>query len=321
MWHVDRVDAAEAESYFGSEFVYYDSARVLHWVGGHRRNWLVRNDTGEVIVEFALDQQGHTVATSALFDGRDEWGRRRAMMDCLDDDLCESLGQGRPFRTEPDHMFENFTWTPPLQPRRPATVPPSWHNDPTGRYQYRWWDGSTWTSFVAQDGVQLVDPDSFAESWMSTASVAAHRFSGRRAKAIGAPSEIDAEVWLVMNQRAAPATSGRRAMGLRHPRLGIDTMERLVRGAPGEVIAERDVGVTEARFAVDVSCIGWPHLTARRAPQLTLIATSGHKWPGSSSMRRCSAASPSSYTFPDVSTSASFAARSMSAVPSISSSC
>ncbi len=37
--------------------------------------------------------------------------------------------------------------------------PPAWHPDPSGRYQYRWWDGTQWTSQVAADGQQMIDTD------------------------------------------------------------------------------------------------------------------------------------------------------------------
>ena len=40
----------------------------------------------------------------------------------------------------------------------------SWDPDPTGRHQYRWWDGERWTDQVADDGVQSVDPVSTAEA-------------------------------------------------------------------------------------------------------------------------------------------------------------
>ena len=35
---------------------------------------------------------------------------------------------------------------------------PSWHPDPTGRHELRYWDGSTWTDHVADQGNQSVDP-------------------------------------------------------------------------------------------------------------------------------------------------------------------
>lgn len=40
----------------------------------------------------------------------------------------------------------------------------SWEPDPTGRHQYRWWDGEQWTDQVADDGVQSVDPVSTDEA-------------------------------------------------------------------------------------------------------------------------------------------------------------
>ena len=40
----------------------------------------------------------------------------------------------------------------------------AWEPDPTGRHQYRWWDGEGWTDQVADDGVQTVDPVSTAEA-------------------------------------------------------------------------------------------------------------------------------------------------------------
>ena len=40
----------------------------------------------------------------------------------------------------------------------------SWEPDPTGRHQYRWWDGEEWTDQVADDGVQTVDPISSSEA-------------------------------------------------------------------------------------------------------------------------------------------------------------
>ena len=40
----------------------------------------------------------------------------------------------------------------------------SWEPDPTGRHQYRWFDGEQWTDQVADDGVQSVDAVSIAEA-------------------------------------------------------------------------------------------------------------------------------------------------------------
>lgn len=35
--------------------------------------------------------------------------------------------------------------------------PASWHADPTGRHQLRYWDGTAWTDNVSDDGAQSTD--------------------------------------------------------------------------------------------------------------------------------------------------------------------
>ena len=40
---------------------------------------------------------------------------------------------------------------------------PAWESDPTTRHEYRWWDGEKWTEYVADDGVQTLDPLTGAE--------------------------------------------------------------------------------------------------------------------------------------------------------------
>ena len=39
---------------------------------------------------------------------------------------------------------------------RPA--PPQWHPDPSGRHEYRLWDGTSWTDQVSDGGVVATDP-------------------------------------------------------------------------------------------------------------------------------------------------------------------
>jgi hypothetical protein len=46
----------------------------------------------------------------------------------------------------------------PTVPSVAAVSPPMWHPDPSGKFEYRWWDGEKWTSTVARGGVQLDDP-------------------------------------------------------------------------------------------------------------------------------------------------------------------
>ena len=39
-----------------------------------------------------------------------------------------------------------------------GAAPPDWYPDPGGRHQHRYWDGTAWTSHVANSGSQSVDP-------------------------------------------------------------------------------------------------------------------------------------------------------------------
>jgi hypothetical protein len=43
-------------------------------------------------------------------------------------------------------------------PRSPSMAPPSWHPDPRGRHELRYWDGNEWTEHVADAGAQGTDP-------------------------------------------------------------------------------------------------------------------------------------------------------------------
>lgn len=45
------------------------------------------------------------------------------------------------------------------QPVAGDQVPPAkWYPDPSGRYEYRYWDGSKWTDNVSRAGVTYKDP-------------------------------------------------------------------------------------------------------------------------------------------------------------------
>jgi hypothetical protein len=43
------------------------------------------------------------------------------------------------------------------EPGPQALPPPGWHPDPSGRFHYRWWDGTMWTSQVSLSGQHLID--------------------------------------------------------------------------------------------------------------------------------------------------------------------
>ena len=55
---------------------------------------------------------------------------------------------------------------------------PAWESDPTTRHQYRWWDGEKWTDYVADDGVQTLDPLTGAENLKPPAERASPPASG-----------------------------------------------------------------------------------------------------------------------------------------------
>jgi hypothetical protein len=37
-------------------------------------------------------------------------------------------------------------------------IPPGWHPDPSGRHQFRYWDGTSWTTSVSDAGEITTDP-------------------------------------------------------------------------------------------------------------------------------------------------------------------
>jgi hypothetical protein len=65
--------------------------------------------------------------------------------------------------TPPDSPKEG---EPPVAPgtaseheQPPPTPPPMWAKDPTGRHEFRYWDGGRWTDYVADDGTESRDPE------------------------------------------------------------------------------------------------------------------------------------------------------------------
>jgi hypothetical protein len=46
-----------------------------------------------------------------------------------------------------------------VAPPPPAdSAPPSWQPDPSGRFEFRYWNGEEWTEFVSSGGVSSQDP-------------------------------------------------------------------------------------------------------------------------------------------------------------------
>ncbi|MGA1436491.1 MAG: phospholipid scramblase-related protein [Ilumatobacteraceae bacterium] len=48
-----------------------------------------------------------------------------------------------------------------------ANSPANWYEDPTGRHQHRYWDGTAWTSHVSDNGIQGTDDIATASSAMT----------------------------------------------------------------------------------------------------------------------------------------------------------
>lgn len=47
---------------------------------------------------------------------------------------------------------------PPTERPDGPTAPPQWSPDPSGRHQLRYWDGTSWSQHVADDGLTGTDP-------------------------------------------------------------------------------------------------------------------------------------------------------------------
>jgi Protein of unknown function (DUF2510) len=61
---------------------------------------------------------------------------------------AEGQGDGTEGSAESGNAGVQQEWT---------NSPPAWHPDPSGRFHWRWWDGTQWTSQVAIDGQHLID--------------------------------------------------------------------------------------------------------------------------------------------------------------------
>jgi Protein of unknown function (DUF2510) len=68
-----------------------------------------------------------------------------------------TTGEGRAAVPEPSRESGGTGEAPPPAAPPPAVSPPAWHPDPSGRFQFRWWDGREWTSHVAINGQVMVD--------------------------------------------------------------------------------------------------------------------------------------------------------------------
>ncbi|MDP9464672.1 MAG: DUF2510 domain-containing protein, partial [Actinomycetota bacterium] len=66
----------------------------------------------------------------------------------------EPLPASTPSVTTPAAVTPAAAATPAAAP----AVPAGWYADPAGRFELRYWDGSTWTEHVSRAGQQFTDP-------------------------------------------------------------------------------------------------------------------------------------------------------------------
>lgn len=66
------------------------------------------------------------------------------------------IGLARPYRPKQRTSLQSTQSTQETETTAPA-VPAGWKADPTGRHQFRYWDGSHWSENVADKGVQAMD--------------------------------------------------------------------------------------------------------------------------------------------------------------------
>jgi uncharacterized protein YxjI len=85
----------------------------------------------------------------------------------------------------------------------------AWHPDPTGRHQLRYWDGSTWTSHVSDNGVAGTDPVAAATPSGADPTIQSQVFgqdglrgAGITGAAFQGSGTVFTEPILVVNQKA-----------------------------------------------------------------------------------------------------------------------
>ena len=63
----------------------------------------------------------------------------------------------RPVSGSTQQALQSAGSSPP-QPAPAGAAPAAWYADPSGRFEFRYWDGKEWTEHVARGGQQLTDP-------------------------------------------------------------------------------------------------------------------------------------------------------------------
>lgn len=131
-------------------------------------------------------------------------------------------------------------------------VKPDWYEDPTGRHQYRYWDGTAWTDHVADAGVPGVD------------RLATRRtITGKESPKVLIEALQDADV--EVQKSAARALGGRGGAAAVQPLLAcLESENANLRTYVMQALVE-----TEAAESVLVAALGEPE---HRSPDATLDA-------------------------------------------------
>ncbi len=81
--------------------------------------------------------------------------RKGDFWDGIASDTVESAPGDSAVEAAAETWLESEIQTEPEE----VAIAPSWHPDPRGRHELRWWDGTAWTTNVSDGGVATTDPD------------------------------------------------------------------------------------------------------------------------------------------------------------------
>ena len=97
-----------------------------------------------VSIQVGVDAAGHTQVTvrSALKFGLVDWGKNQKNIDTIFFRITDVLQNP-----------QGYTGAAAAAPGGGA-----WHPDPSGRHEFRWWDGTAWTDQVSDAGTVSADP-------------------------------------------------------------------------------------------------------------------------------------------------------------------
>jgi hypothetical protein len=91
-----------------------------------------------------------------------DWGQRARDIREIFGAIDRVLPNGQPVDPESARIMQGVA-PPPVHPVVPVVAArsgpaPSWHPDPTGRHEHRFWDGEAWSEHVSDAGQIATDP-------------------------------------------------------------------------------------------------------------------------------------------------------------------